>query len=413
MSVSAREVERRDPEYHRRVDRTAHLAPSRALELRITPVGALLAQTSISSEPVALTPDLLLALLAFAGGVDRETALARLEERFGVERDAFGHSVEHLMRCGFLVPAASGDAPAVTGHFADVLRHVMMLGDGVRVRAYGQALAAVAPDKRVLDVGTGTGLLALLAARAGASAVIAVEESAIADLAAQVLAAAQERVVLVRRSSRDVELDRRVDVIVHELLGSDPLAEGLLPTICDARRRLLADGGTLVPHRLEVMCVGVDTRGFARDRESALATLASVETIADALGPVAAAVAALPARAFLVNLGDVPFDVLTEPVRLHDLDLAVVDEDACAASGRHELVVTRPGRLDAVVVYFRAHLAPGIVLTNAPDAPRTHWDRRLTSMSAARPVLPGDRVPIEVWRESALKHEQLLVDVAG
>ena len=167
-----------------------------------------------------------------------------------------------------------------------------------------------------------------------------------------------------------------------------------------------------MPHRLEILCVGVDTRGVARDRETALASLASVDPIADALGPVAAVVAALPARAFISNLGDIPFDVLTEPVLLHDLDLLTAEEDACAETRRCELPVTRPGRLDAVVVYVRAHLAPGITLSNAPDAPRTHWDRRVTALSVGRPVLPGERIVIEVFRESALKHEQLLVDVA-
>ncbi|MBZ0234545.1 MAG: hypothetical protein K8M05_19595, partial [Deltaproteobacteria bacterium] len=122
--------------------------------------------------------------------------------------------------------------------------------------------------------------------------------------------------------------------------------------------------------------------------------------------------AALPARAFLTNLGDVPFDVLTEPAVLHDVDLMTADEDACAATVRRELVVTRPGRLDAVLLYFRAHLAPGVWLSNAPGGPRTHWDRRVTALSAGRSVLPGERVTIEAWRESALKHEQLLVDVA-
>jgi hypothetical protein len=64
------------------------------------------------------------------------------------------------------------------------------------------------------------------------------------------------------------------------------------------------------------------------------------------------------------------------------------------------------------VTYFRAHLAPGITLSNAPDAPFTHWDRRVTALSAGRAVLPGERIAIKAWRESALKHEQILVDVA-
>jgi hypothetical protein len=388
------------------------MVPTRALELRITHTGALIAQTSISGATLSLTPDLLLALLSFAGGVDETEALGRLEERYAVEKAAFDRSVEFLVEAGLLVGVGSADAPSVTGFFADVLRHVMMLADRTRLHAYGQAITALAPGKRVVDLGTGTGVLAILAARAGASRVIAIEESAIADMAAQVIAAANAEVTLVRRSSHDVDVDPPADLIVHELLGSDPLAEGLLPTLCDARRRMLAPAGRLLPHRLEILVVGVDSRGVARTRDTALAELAGVDGIADALGPLADVIAALPSRAFVTNLGDVPFDVVTDPVVIHDIDLQSAHEDVCAADVSAELVVTRPGRVDAVVTYFRAHLAPGITLSNAPDAPFTHWDRRVTALSAGRAVLPGERIAIKAWRESALKHEQILVDVA-
>jgi SAM-dependent methyltransferase len=397
--------------YARGVDRAARYSPSHALELRVTPEGALIGQTSISGTPQALTPDLLLALLAFAGGVDVETAIARLEARFGVDRDEFRQSFEHLLALGFVIPAGAAAAPPATGFFADLLRHTTMVADGVRVAAYRDALAIAAPGRRVLDLGTGSGLLALLAARAGARAVIAVEEAAIADLAAQNFAAAGFLAIeLIRRPSRDVVLDQPADVIVHELFGNDPLAEGLLPSICDARRRLLAPGGALVPHRVEILCVGVDTGGVARDRARALAAVAGIPDLAGALAPLAAAVDALPARAFIQNVGDVPFTILTEPARLHDLDLARVDEDACAAAVIAELRVVHAGRLDALVTYFRAHLGPGVVLTNAPGAPPTHWDRRVTAVSAARAVQPGEAVAIHAWREAALKHEQLVVD---
>jgi protein arginine N-methyltransferase 1 len=392
------------------VDRDTRYTPSHALELRITPAGALIGQTSISGTPQPLTPDLLLALLSFAGGVDIDTALGRLEQRFGVDRADFVASLERLIALGFIIPAGAAAAPPATGFFADLQRHAAMLADGVRVAAYRAALADAAPGKHVLDLGTGSGLLALLAAQAGARLVIAVEETAIADVAAQAIAPFPI-IELIRRPSRDVALDPPVEVIVHELFGNDPLAEGLLPTICDARRRLLAPGGRLVPDRVEILGLGVDSGGVARDRARAIATINGLGDLAGALAPLADAIDALPARAFVQNLGDIPFTVLTEPALLHDLDLTHVDEDACAAPATTELHVIRPGRLDAVVTCFRAHLAPGVILTNAPGAPRTHWDPRVTAVSASRDVVPGDRVALHAWREAALKHEQLVVDL--
>lgn len=390
------------------MDPHVRYAPTHALVLRIDEVGALRARASISEPPRPLTPDLLLVLLAFAGGATLAEATARLRERFGIDEEALARAADILIELGFVVPVGAAPAPAATGVFAEVLRHAWMLDDRIRVTAYREALARAAPGRRVLDLGTGSGVLAVLAARAGASRVIAVEEAAIAEVAAQVFAAAGLPIELVRRSSFDVTLAEPADVIVHELLGADPLAEGVLATVCDARRRLLAPGGVLVPHRLEILCAGIDAGPAARDREAARTAVA----LDEAFAPLRAAIDALPARAFVTTLDDAPFEVLTEPVVLHDLDLATTDEDACAVTVTRELVARCAGRLNAIVMWFRAHLGDGIVLTTAPDAPRTHWGHRLTSVSAARDVRPGDRIALTASRETDLKYERLVVDVS-
>lgn len=390
------------------MDPGVRYAPSHALELRIDEVGALRARASISEPARPLTPDLMLVLLAFAGGATLAEASARLGERYGVDEAALARAAAGLIERGYVVPVGAAPAAPATGAFASVLRHAWMIGDHARVDAYREALARAAPGRRVLDLGTGSGLLAVLAARAGAHQVVAVEEAAIALVAQQVFAAADAPIQLVRRSSLDVTLDERVDVVVHELLGSDPLAEGLLASISDARRRLLVPGGALIPYRIEILCAGVDAGPTARDRAAARAAV----TMDAAFAPLAAAVEALPSRAFVETLGDVAFEVLTEPVCLHDLDLRTVDEDACAATVTAELRATRAGRVNAIALWFRAHLDDQVALTNAPDAPLTHWGHRVTSVSAARDVRPGDRIAIAAHREVDLKHERLVVDVA-
>jgi len=77
------------------------------------------------------------------------------------------------------------------------------------------------------------------------------------------------------------------------------------------------------------------------------------------------------------------------------------------------LGATTPGGFAAFVPYFAANLADGVVLSNAPDAPHTHWAHRITGVSAARAVLPGETVAVTAWREVGLKYEQLVVDVVS
>jgi protein arginine N-methyltransferase 1 len=130
-----------------------------------------------------------------------------------------------------------------------------MLADTHRVNAFRAAMSvAVHPGDVVLDIGTGTGLLALFAIQAGASKVCAIEQGTIVNVAEEV--AAQNgltgKIRFLRGHSTQVELPERVDLVVAELIGSFGLEESIIPVLSDARKRFLKPGGRLLPSWLEL-----------------------------------------------------------------------------------------------------------------------------------------------------------------
>ena len=151
--------------------------------------------------------------------------------------------------------------------------HYSMLHDQARVGAYDRAIrATVTPGSLVLDIGTGSGILAMMAARAGAGLVIGCERNAALAQVAEAIVARNglsDRVRIFAGELADLrvgkELPRRADFAISEILGANLLDEGVLPSMATARRDLLKADAPSVPRR-GVIYVGLvrAERGFRR-----------------------------------------------------------------------------------------------------------------------------------------------------
>ena len=380
---------------------------SRSLRLEVSPTGTgkLLAMTSLSRRPHELGPEGLPVLLAFSAGATPREAFGRLLAEWEIEDAGFEGVVDKMVEQELLTPAGgagAAEASLSASGFGSVLSHFSMLKDALRVLSYRSAIERQARDKVVVEIGCGTGILSLFAARAGARRVIAIEDSKIAEVAARMFAVNDSAGVVDLRvaNSRNVDLDEPADLIIHEILGVDPFEENLLPALEDARRRLLRPGGRFLPYRLEVCCLGVELkeplpeeRYLAEAREFAglygLDFTPFLKTLEEAETP--------PSRRMWI--GDkTRFEprILSEESRLFDLDFAGDDLDLAGWSASLQLQILHEGTLGGVVLFFRAHLDEQIVLTTSPLTPLTHWGWDVRAFSRRVAVAPGDRVPLRV-----------------
>ena len=400
------------------MDWNARYRTTGSLTLALTPSGKLVGTNSISRPPQEVELDALPVLIAFAKGETCHNVFGRLAEDWEIEQEGFAAAVEALVEQNLLTPEGADAAPATlaTSGFASPLSHHHMLKDELRVNAYRAAIERYCPGRRTLEIGCGTGVLSLFAARAGALSVDAIEESTIADAAAELFAANSfgERISLHRGNSRDVKLDRQPEVLIHELFGTDPFEENLLPALADARERLLAPGARFLPARLEVACVGIDSAA------SGLQDPARIRAEAGAyagqfgleMAPWLERLKKIDPQSLRSVSRETKFQVLSAECPLVSIDFATDDLAAPVLASEPHLSIETTGQLGALVIFFRARFDDEIAISTAPDAPSTHWGYDIRLLPQAREVQPGDRIPLAADLTGTFGRQKLKLGLA-
>lgn len=267
--------------------------------------------------------------------------------------------------------------------------HASLLGDAVRMDAFARAIAAVVrPGMSVLDLGCGTGVLACLAARAGAAPVWAVESGPVIGLARAVARqnGLADRITFLAQGSLEAQLPR-VDVVVSETLGNVGVDEGLLDWFLDARARLLKPGGVLVPRALELWAAPVETPALMRPLE---VWGGQVHGVSFDLRDLA------QNNVYTATLGEEA--LLGAPASLGRVELGAFERPVF--QGGAGWTIGRAGVMHGLGGWFSAELADGIAITNAPPNRAPNWSHEVFAVAPAA-VQAGDRVDATIEAAAA------------
>jgi type II protein arginine methyltransferase len=277
--------------------------------------------------------------------------------------------------------------------------HFAMLNDLERNEAFAVALDNVVPQgAHVLDIGSGTGLLSMMVARAGAASVTTCEQNpTLAELARQIVArhGLSDVITIVPKMSTDlvvgVDLPRRADLIVSEIVDCGLVGEGVLPTVRHAREHLLAPGGRLLPESARIFGTLVDS--VAVDR---------LNRVRFAGGFDVGLLNGLATRGhFPVRLSTWPHRLLSAATELHSFDFAA--GALTDGSTEADVEVTVAGTAHGLAVWFDLTLGGGVLLRNSPDNPGSHWMQAFVQFDEPVDLTVGERVQFEFcWQDTRL-----------
>jgi protein arginine N-methyltransferase 1 len=261
------------------------------------------------------------------------------------------------------------------------------LQDQNRLSAYERALrACVKPGDVVLDLGAGSGVLGLLALRAGAAHVYAVDASPALEIARDAVKRLGEtsRFTFLQQHSTAVLLPTPVDVVVGDQSGPMGWEGGLFPAFLDASSRLLRPGGTLIPGKITTWAAPVERPDL--DARSGMWAR-----------PVAGLDYSLLAQYWVSSLPAVAPGGSTSHLGAGAIcgewDLRDRPDPSVPVLTSRSWTIERDARVSGFEVWFVAELAHGVSMTNGPDSHTPiSRPRRFLALEHPVEVLAGDRV---------------------
>lgn len=284
-----------------------------------------------------------------------------------VQADRYDDALENFRKVSHLQPEnvlAQHQIRRLTSRIVPFW-HIPMLNDVRRNDAFEAAIAKVVTERgaaaRILDIGAGSGLLSMMAARAGATKIVTCEAvPVIAEAARRIVAqnGFSDRIAVVNKMSTEFvvgeDMEDRAEILVSEILSSDLLAEDVLKTFEDAHERLIRKDAVVIPRAATAVGCLVESEVLSR-----------YLFVNDVSGFNVSEFSPLASNRLPVH------GTMTDWKRLSpDIDLQTID----LTRSKHaeeirvvEIPIISDGTAIGIVQWMKIDLAEGIEFVNHPD----------------------------------------------
>lgn len=308
-------------------------------------------------------------------------------------------TVTMLQQAGLLdVEANPGFSSSPAPNYDSSFVHLTILNDTARKGAFVRAVhEVVRPGDVVLDLGTGSGILAVAAAQAGAKHVYAMEPASMVHLAELVAKhnGVEDKITFVRGWSTQLQLPEKATVLTTDIVGNEALDMVIWETVRDAKERLLTPDARLVPGSLRGMASlvtlppdvvakhRVDQEQLDLWKDTYDIDFSPFRTVGSP-GPIG-----FYERPEVAN----QWPVVSEPQQLYNLDLA---NEPASIDEHVTLTADRAGVANGLVVFFEVQLSESVTFSSAPwqGGENSHWFTAAWSLPEPVRTQPGSTVDI-------------------
>jgi protein arginine N-methyltransferase 1 len=288
---------------------------------------------------------------------------------------------------------------------------VVLQKDEVRTKSYRDSIYQnphLFKDKVVLDVGCGTGILSMFAAKAGAKHVIGVDMSTIIEKAREIVAVngLSDKITLLQGKMEEVVLPfDKVDIIISEWMGYFLLYESMMDTVLYARDRYLQKDGLIFPDKATIFMAGIEDGDYKEEKIGFWDNVWGFD-----YSPLKATAMTEP----LVDTVDMKA-IVTDPANIITFDLYTVTVADLAFHVPYTLKARRSDFVHALIAWFDIEFTAchkPIRFSTGPHTKYTHWKQTVFYLKDVLTVEEGETITGMIKNVPSEKnHRDLDIDI--